>query len=113
MIGAMAFNANIGALYRQHGPNHILPFIGGSYEQRDRKASRVVVVSINAYASDAELRREGVVAGSKLFSGLAYDTRPETKSGLYATNAIKVFTSEAFKRSNAISTEMIWGCAPT
>ena len=152
-IGAMTFLADIGALYRQHGPNHILPFIGGSYHERSTTALRVAVVGINAYATKAELRRgniedgvgnakawqnaglqkphgetyrfhetayrevtalaEPLVIGSKLFSGLVYDANPETKSGLYATNAVKVFTTEAFKKSDAIPAELIWGYAPT
>jgi hypothetical protein len=59
----MTFGADIGSLYRQHGPNHILPFIGGSYEARDPKAFRVAVVGINAYATNAELRKGNIEDG--------------------------------------------------
>lgn len=47
------------------------------------------------------------MVSSPLFGGLQFDTAPETKATLYATNAVKVFTTEQHKRSTGITPEVL------
>lgn len=144
----MSFNAKIANLYRKHGPKHLFPFIGRSYEDGSPEAFRVAVVGLNAYVSDgdwpaddAELqswyrgwwseaghgkshrffntayREAGLLADelarrSELFSDLTYDAVPQSKSGLYGTNAIKVFLGGEHKTSAGLNSDDFQRYAP-
>jgi hypothetical protein len=135
----MSFATKISAIYRAHGPKHLLPFIGQSYENGSPEAFRVAVIGLNAYISDgdwpeddAELqgwycgwwskaghgkshrffntayREAGLLAdelaqSSKIFTGLTYDTEPQSKSGFYGTNAVKIFLGEQHKTSDGLA----------
>lgn len=42
------------ALYDQHGPANLLPFIGAAYEQASQTAFRMMVIGINSYISEQD-----------------------------------------------------------
>lgn len=50
MRSALTFRDEMAALYRRHGPRHILPFVGSAYES-DESLLRVCALGINAYIS--------------------------------------------------------------
>lgn len=51
----MTFEERILALYLQHGPMHLVPFIGDAYLHPKPGDFRVVVIGINAYLSDKDI----------------------------------------------------------
>lgn len=53
------------------------------------------------------------LTSSPLFVGHWFDSNPRTKSGIYGTNAIKVFTEEHLKTSNMLSQEDFQEHMPT
>jgi hypothetical protein len=55
---------------------------------------------------------EALSSSSRLFAGLKYDGSPEQKSGVYATNAIKVFLGEDHKTSGNLTPEDFGRYAP-
>jgi hypothetical protein len=54
-----------------------------------------------AYREADKLAR--IVGVSDIFSGLTYDAAPQTKSGFYGTNAVKVFLGEEGKTTHDMS----------
>jgi hypothetical protein len=62
---------------------------------------------------EAQKLADAVVHGSSLFHGLSYDADPVTKSGIYATNAIKVYTSDKYKEAAAIPADLLSTHTPT
>lgn len=57
----------------------------------------------NTAYREAGLLAAELTGQSKLFGGLRYDAAPQSKSGFYGTNAIKVFLGERHKTSDALS----------
>jgi hypothetical protein len=47
------------------------------------------------------------------YRGRAFDLDPRGKRDIYGTNAMKVYASEEFRRSDGIPDELLWGYAPT
>ena len=57
----------------------------------------------NTAYREAGLLADELAGRSKLFSGLTYDAGPQSKSGIYGTNAIKVFLGGKHKTSDGLS----------
>jgi hypothetical protein len=143
----VSFAAKIADIYQGHGPKHLLPFIGQSYENGSPEAFRVAVVGLNAYIlepdvlaapdphsyagwwrqaghgksyrffttahREAGLLAEDIAGRSKLFSSLKYDAAPQSKSGFYGTNAVKIFLGAEHKTSDGLSPADFQQYAPT
>jgi hypothetical protein len=62
---------------------------------------------------DAGLLAEELAGRSKLFSGLKYDAAPQSKSGFYGTNAVKIFLGEEHKTSSGLTDAGFQQYAPT
>lgn len=61
---------------------------------------------------EAGLLAEELAERSKLFSGLTYDAVPQSKSGIYGTNAVKIFLGEEHKTATALSPASFQHYAP-
>ncbi len=52
---------------------------------------------------DAGLLAEELAGRSRLFSGLKYDAAPQSKSGFYGTNAVKIFLGAEHRTSRGLT----------
>ncbi len=67
----------------------------------------------NVAYKEADLLARQLVQSSDLFQGLAYDGDPKSKSGFYATNAVKVFLGENHKKAHGITPDFLSQYTPT
>jgi hypothetical protein len=58
---SMTFSDRIAKIYSAHGPRHLLPFVGQSYENASCGVFRVAVVGINAYLCGDDWHKPGKV----------------------------------------------------
>jgi hypothetical protein len=134
----MTFGERIKGIYEACGPDHLLPFIGASYEDGDSTAFRAAVIGLNAYVTDGDWPKDRThlrgwypawwrdagrgkkqrryfnvafreadrlaaqLTASELFGGLEHDRDPASKTGLYGTNAVKVFLGQKYKKSSGL-----------
>jgi len=54
----VSFTDEIADLYAEHGPRHLLPFIGAGYEDAASPTFRVAIVGLNSYISDGDWPEE-------------------------------------------------------